>query len=132
MSWAVGEDPNRHRHIGYGVPATCDHNGCGAQIDRGLSYACGGGVVSDQDNCGLFFCSDHLHYALDGATRYPVCERCLEGLPPFEPSPDTAEWISHVLLHQSWSRWRDENPEWTQQMLDQQRSATRGDDATPR
>ncbi len=44
MGWSLGHD-NRWgkfgRDIGYGVPAICDHPGCNAEIDRGLSYVCG-------------------------------------------------------------------------------------------
>ena len=42
MSWTVGYDENWKRDIGYGVPSICDHPGCTARIDRGLSYVCGG------------------------------------------------------------------------------------------
>ncbi len=45
MSWAVGFDETWQRDIGYGVPAYCDHPGCMAEIDRGLSYVCGGEPV---------------------------------------------------------------------------------------
>lgn len=111
MSWAVGEDASRQRHIGYGVPATCDHPGCGEAIDRGLAYACGGGVASTQENCGLFFCDSHLSYGLDAYTDRPQCERCADGLDSFDPTPDVPEWTHHVLTDESWATWREENPE---------------------
>lgn len=38
MGWSIGFDEHWQRDIGYGVPATCDHPGCGAKIDRGLSF----------------------------------------------------------------------------------------------
>lgn len=111
MSWAVGYDSNWKRDIGYGVPAICDHPGCNAKIDRGLSYVCGGEPYGGDDGCGLYFCSEHLFYSkhLDR----PLCECCCNGsdqLP--EPTPDTEEWIRHKLTHDSWAEWRDENPEW--------------------
>ena len=115
MGWAVGEDQGRQRHIGYGVPATCDHPGCGASIDRGIGYACGGGVTSRVENCGLFFCGDHLTWAQDSE----LCGRCAVGAEPFEPTPDTAEWIRHVLADGSWAQWRTDNPEWTRRMRGQ-------------
>lgn len=119
MSWAVGVDPNRQRHIGYGVPALCDQPGCAAEIDRGLSYACGGGVVETVENCGLFFCSDHLnHFVGDDDTDEfgYVCERCANKGEPFEPSPDVAAWASHVLTDPSWQEWREQNPDWAAKM----------------
>lgn len=120
MGWAVGEDHKRFRHIGYGVPAHCDHPGCTTPIDRGISYACGDGVMGDSAfNCGLFFCGDHLGYAPpEGAEdRGFYCERCSKSLESFEPSPDTEEWITHVLFDESWAEFRTKEPEWTQVYL---------------
>lgn len=111
MGWAVGE--LNGRDIGYGVPAICDHPDCTTRIDRGLAYACGGGVMGTVHNCGLFFCGDHLVRFLENDDRggEDVCERCADGLPPFDPKPDVPEWIEHVLTDPSWQQWRDENPE---------------------
>jgi hypothetical protein len=65
MGWSLGHD-NRWgkfgRDIGYGVPAPCDHPGCGAEIDRGLSYVCGTHPYGGEHGCGLHFCGDHLHF----------------------------------------------------------------------
>lgn len=121
MGWAVGDDPDRDRHIGYGVPATCDQPECGADIHRGMAYACGGGVMGAFDNCGLFFCSRHLSCFAenDGDGGEWVCARCADDLPPFEPSPDTAEWVQHLLTDESWDQWRDENPERVTAMRDE-------------
>lgn len=112
MSWAVGLDPDRKRHIGYGVPAKCDHPDCGEDIDRGIAHACGGGVMEDLPNCGLFFCGTHLNYAEDGDEQGWACERCAADEPPFDPSPDTAEWVEHVLTDESWAQFRADNPAW--------------------
>lgn len=116
MGWAIGQDRNRRRHIGYGVPATCDHPGCGTVIDRGISYACGGGVTGEVDNCGLFFCEDHRAYFLEDLNGggESVCERCANDQSPFEPSPDTAEWAQHVLTDDSWAPFREAEPAWTE------------------
>lgn len=107
MGWAVGFNTG-HRWIGYGVPAICDHLGCGARIDRGLSHLCG-----DRDKgCGLFFCTDHLWWSREGARVDPqMCERCCDVEPPFEPTPDTFEWETHLLIDDSWEQWRQENPD---------------------
>lgn len=108
MSWAVGRDVERQRHIGYGVPAKCDHPGCDADIDRGLAYVCGGEPHGGDDGCGLFFCGDHL---------FPdLCQRCTNDQPPFDPTPDTPEWANHVLTDPSWARWREEEPAWADRM----------------
>jgi hypothetical protein len=37
--------------------------------------------------------------------------RCANDQPPFEPTPDTAEWVEWKLTDDSWGPWRDENPE---------------------
>lgn len=103
MSWAVGYDPNWHRDVGYGVPAICDRPDCEEQIDRGLSWVCGDEVYGGEDGCGLFFCDSH-----GGGT---LCERCENGLPPFDPKPDTDEWINHKMTDPTWAEWRAEHAE---------------------
>jgi hypothetical protein len=105
MGWAVGFDSKWDRDIGYGVPATCDFPGCGKDIDRGLSHVCGGEARGGEHGCGLYFCDDHL------VSARQQCERCTKGQPPFEPTPDTREWIEWKLTDESWGPWRDENPE---------------------
>ncbi len=112
MGWSVGIDSN-HRWVGYGVPAVCDQPECGAAINRGWAYGCGGGLVGTIDNCGRFFCSDHrTHFKEndeDGGEW--VCERCASGDDPFPETPDTVEWLEHLLTDESWQQWRDENSE---------------------
>jgi hypothetical protein len=120
MSWAVGEN-SAGRDIGYGVPCICDHPGCGEEINRGLSHVCGDMHDGGERGCGLYFCEAHLHIHSDegalgpnGAPRYGVhqlCERCQRGEPPFVPTADTTEWLTHKLTDESWQRWRNENPE---------------------
>lgn len=104
MSWAIGYDSAWKRDVGYGVPATCDYPGCGAAINRGLAYVCCGQQPYGGLGCGLFFCPDHSDYR-------GQCERCDNGEPPFNPSPDTPEWTRWKLTHDSWQQWREENPE---------------------
>lgn len=113
MSWSVGYDENWMRDVGYGVPATCDHPGCGKRIDRGLSHVCGGDMFGGERGCGLFFCAGHLSYGLDGGPCVQVCERCAEGgndIKPFESTPDLAEWVEHKRTDPSWAAWRAEQP----------------------
>lgn len=109
MSWAVGYDDNRKRDIGYGVPSICEHPGCDAQIDRGMGYACGGCHYEGEGCCALYFCGSHLHYPRWLGEM--VCERCADGEPPFEPKPDTEEWINHKATDPSWEQWRKEQAE---------------------
>ena len=45
------------------------------------------------------------------STAQPPRDFYLYFLPPFEPTPDTAEWITHMLTNDSWAPWRLENPE---------------------
>ncbi|MFJ7250131.1 hypothetical protein ACIQWA_36605 [Kitasatospora sp. NPDC098652] len=47
---------------GYGVDAVCEHEGCTAQIDRGLDYLCGSTPGAPEDGCGKYFCASHLYY----------------------------------------------------------------------
>lgn len=107
MGWAVGFDTHWDRDIGYGVPATCDQPDCGAAIDRGLGYVCGGEPYGGDDGCGLYFCGEHLAR---------LCDRCENGRPPYEPTPDTAEWLKWKLTDESWAEWRQQNPDATEQI----------------
>jgi len=109
MGYSIGYDENWKRDIGYGVPAICDHPGCGKAIDRGLSYVCGG-MGGGQYGCGLFFCEEHLYYGIVDASE-SLCERCCDGQEPFDPTPDTMEWLRHKLIDESWARWREECPQ---------------------
>lgn len=107
MSWAVGFDSKWNRDIGYGVPAICDFPACGAAIDRGLAYVCGGEPYGGEHGCGLYFCDKHM---LGGEECHQLCVRCANEMPPMEPTPDTREWIEWKLADESWGPWRNENP----------------------
>jgi|ERR1700677_1249548 len=109
MGWAVGYDENWKRDIGYGVPALCDHPDCRREIDRGLSYVCGGEPYGGEQGCGLFFCPDHLYYMED---CHQLCVKCgPEPGDPFPAKPDRPDWICWKLTDESWQQWRDANPE---------------------
>ncbi len=64
MGWARCGHDSRGRPIGYAHSARCDHPGCKAKIDRGLSYACGG-MHGTSDGCEDYFCGDHMTHAYD-------------------------------------------------------------------
>lgn len=112
MGWSVGFD--RGRDIGYGVPALCDYPGCGAKINRGLSYVCGSDPRGGEYGCGLYFCERHLAVAVpDNCVE--LCERCAAGEQPFDQTPDLPEWLEWKLTDESWQRWRDEHPDEVEQ-----------------
>lgn len=114
MGWSIGWDKKWKRDIGYGVPAYCDHPECNEEIDRGLSYVCGGEPYGGDRGCGLYFCPEHtlLH------ARLPhLCERCSPRVrDPFKPKPDHPRWIDWKLTDKSWEEWRNENPDEVKQM----------------
>lgn len=64
MGWSLGTN-NNGREVGYGVPAVCDFEGCEAEIDRGLSYACGENHDEGENEygayCEWYYCYDHLN-----------------------------------------------------------------------
>ncbi len=113
MGWSIGYDSRWDRDIGYGVPAYCDHPGCRAEIDRGLSFVCGGEPYGGDAGCGLYFCGKHRSHA--GPEGESICSRCERGEAPFAPAPEHPRWIRHKLTHKSWAEWRDEHPEWVRQ-----------------
>jgi len=106
MGWSIGFDSNWNRDIGYGVPAFCDHPGCGKEIDRGLSYVCGGEPYGGERGCGLFFCSEHLFLH---AKLPQLCTRCHNRRPPYKPTADHPEWVQWKMTDESWGQWRLEN-----------------------
>lgn len=102
MGWSIGFDERWQRDIGYGVPAWCDHPDCDEEIDRGLSYVCGGQPYGGEFGCGLYFCSNHLYLG----EKVQLCERCDAGQEPFKPKPDHPDWIHHKATDPSWAEWR--------------------------
>lgn len=109
---------------GYGVPAVCEQPGCEAEIDRGISYACGGEPFSEY-GCDRYFCGKHCHYSCPRELRkdeeecddecdenhIEVCARCRDGEAPFDYKPETKRWMYHMAHDFSWATWRSENPE---------------------
>lgn len=99
MGWGDCGDDSRGRPIGYYHEATCDHPGCEAVIDRGLSYACGGmhgnecaggcdevDWSADAEVCDRYFCERHLRMPCleheDGADLWApaMCFACADRL----------------------------------------------------
>ena len=110
---SAARDLGVERWAGYGVPAVCDQPECAASIDRGLGYRC--------ESCGLSFCSSHLYI---GGGDPQMCQRCCDEEPPFTPKPDTVEWERWILDTESWSQWRDENPERVETMRERVEKAS--------
>lgn len=111
--YRVNKDTGGYRYGGYGVPAICEHPDCSEEINRGMSYACGGEPFSEY-GCDNYFCSKHLVYHCfnvgGGRECKEVCERCDKRKNPFSQKPETKEWIEHVLKDESWEEWRKEEP----------------------
>lgn len=90
MSWSHCGKDSQGRDIGYAHAATCDHPGCEAQIDRGLSYACGGMHGATEHGCEKYFCSQHLEYTVDDGDEFvTVCEPCMVTL------TTSGDWALH-------------------------------------
>lgn len=88
------------------------HRRCPAEIDRGLSFVCGGEPYGGEHGCGLFFCRPHLVHAGDRRGNAQLCARCYAGKgKTYDPTPDTPEWIEHKATHPSWAEWRDQQKE---------------------
>lgn len=106
MGWAVGYDEHWGRDVGYGCPSVCDHPACSAEIDRGLSYVCGGEPYGGPRGCGLYFCGKHL---LISVNLPQLCERCIKRKKPFSPKPDLLQWTYFKMVDPSWEKWRQSN-----------------------
>lgn len=99
---------------GYGVPAFCEYPKCDEEIDRGMSFACGGEPFSEY-GCDRYFCRKHKIYhgfnTGSGREYLEVCERCAKRKTPFPYKKEHPDWIKHLLEDESWSEWRKGNPE---------------------
>lgn len=106
--WSIGYDEHWNRDIGHQVPGICDHPGCDRLIHRGVEHVCGGEPYGGELCCGLYFCEEHLTKStLNGKLEsVPVCVQCASGKEPFEPTPDTEEWINYKQTSHYWAGWR--------------------------
>lgn len=102
MGWAIGYDHQWNRFRGYEVPSECEHPDCDEDICRGVDSLC--------SICGLSFCYKHL-------LSDNLCSRCEEGEEPFEPKPETDQWIDWIATHESWQQWRDEKQSYTHDQI---------------
>lgn len=89
MGWADCGTDSKGRPIGYVHLATCDHPGCNAEIDRGLSYACGGMHGQADVYCEGYYCPVHLiAFVETSAGQWTVCSSCRAEM---EADPDWYE-----------------------------------------
>lgn len=105
---------------GYGIPAICEYPSCKKEIDRGISFACGGEPFSEL-GCDRYFCSKHRKYTCFNSDGEPdeneeencieVCAQCAENKEPFDYKPEHKKWVEHLLTDESWEQWRKENPD---------------------
>ena len=133
MSWVVGFNQEQGRHIGYGVLAICDHPDCTVEIDRGLVYMCCENP-HPSPSCGGFYCAEHRDNYIYGDEIDDMDDAELEALgidvesqavfdavenadivrcrhSPIQPNKESASWLQHVIEDDTWSKWREENPE---------------------
>lgn len=80
MGWGNCGQDSKGRYIGYCAEGTCDHPRCTDQIDRGLSYACGGMHGENEISCENYFCSKHLICVQikDRESLVEVCRECYD------------------------------------------------------
>lgn len=112
------------RYGGYGVPAYCEQPECTEEIDRGMSYACGGEPFSEY-GCDRYFCEKHrdtvcvtalideLHDCEidqeEDCELRELCERCKVSDASFPYKPEHPTWVTHLLTDESWEEWRMNN-----------------------
>jgi hypothetical protein len=81
MGWGSGIVDGRE--VGYMVDGTCEQEGCDAEIDRGLSYACGDWHGETEYACAGYFCGKHLNIGIPvadssgGREWTQLCAKCL-------------------------------------------------------
>lgn len=119
--YRIHKDIGGYRFAGYGVPAICEYPKCNEEIDRGVSYACGGEPNSEY-GCDRYFCSKHLNYTYYNPSTgkkcrhkkdcecdfIEVCEKCEKNKDPFPYKYEHIDWIKHILTDESWEDWREE------------------------
>ena len=90
MSWAHCGTDSQGREIGYAIRATCDHLNCSQEIDRGLSYVCGGMHGEDEVSCERYFCERHQRnhrFVCGYGHETLVCGECARTL------LESGEWV---------------------------------------
>lgn len=80
MGWADCGVDSQGRPIGYAFDGKCDHDGCDADISRGLDNVCGRMHGNDEYSCEKYFCDEHRANFLltDQVETYQICDSCKE------------------------------------------------------
>ncbi len=86
---------HKGRWQGYGVPAYCDYKDCKEKIDRGLG--CQNAEDKENGEHNIFCCDKHESEPIEDFD--------------IDYKKEHPEWLNHVLNHESWKEWREENPE---------------------
>lgn len=95
MSWSHCGTDKEGRLIGYAHEGLCDCFPCLNEIDRGLSYVCGGMHGEDEHSCDKYFCAEHLEWTLDLDDEYKnVCQECMVRLTTSgEYALNVGDWV---------------------------------------
>ena len=96
MGWGNCGTDSQGRSIGYNFEATCDADGCTAEIDRGLSYACGGMHGGGEHMCEGYFCPDHLTPGGEPA-GHAICHECSKAM----EADARADLVEHARLQRT-------------------------------
>lgn len=83
MSWARGIRDDG-KEAGYDIDDVCGHPECQEEIDRGISFTCGGvEYLHSGYGCGEWFCPNHLEFGTHGF----LCYTCIQA------EEDIEDWL---------------------------------------
>ena len=93
MGWgSCGKNSRTGQWMGYWHPSKCHKRGCGKDIDRGLSYVCGGMHEGGENGCGYYFCESHLRIVRIDGESTQICEKCLRWFENSEDHTQDEDW----------------------------------------
>ncbi len=97
MGWSDCGTDYQGRPIGYAHGAKCDHPGCNKDIDRGLSYACGGHHGSGNWYCDEYYCSEHLIFTDTHEGIMQLCPVCHNTAVDYENSCQICDHLDSYM-----------------------------------
>lgn len=83
------------RWQGYQIPAYCDYKDCKEEIDRGMAYQ--HEEEKEFSDPNTFVCNKHQEIPLEEIE--------------IDCKKEHPEWLEWILTHESWDKWRKENPD---------------------